>query len=74
MSPDLYLLTHSKFYLSNNMIAETCRALAYQGARLQIGPLAKLGSFKSTADNFLVKIVTISLASGPIRSLTSWYA
>jgi len=37
-------------------------------------PLAKLGRFKSTADNFLVYIVTISLASGPIRSLTSWYA
>jgi len=50
------------------------RTLAYQEVRLRIGPLAKLGRFKSTADNFLVYIVTSSLASGPIRSLTSWYA
>ncbi len=48
--------------------------LAYQEVRLRIGPLAKLGRFKSTADNFLVYIITISLASGPIRSLNSWYA
>jgi len=40
----------------------------------QIGPLAKLGCFKLTADNFLFYIVTISLASGLIQSLTSWYA
>ncbi len=50
------------------------RTLAYEEVRLQIGPLTKLGRFKSTADNFLVYIVTISLVSGPIRSLTSWYA
>jgi len=56
------------------LINVTWRTLAYQEVRLRIGPLAKLGRFKSTADNFLVYIVTISLASGPIRSLTSWYA
>jgi len=50
------------------------KTLAYQEVRLWNGPLAKLGSFKSTADNFLVYIVTISLASGPIQSHTSWYA
>ena len=37
-----------------------------------IGPLAKLGPRKSTAEKFLVYIVTIiRLASGPILSLTS---
>jgi len=51
------------------------RTLAYQEVRLRIGPLAKLGRFKYTLDNFLVYIIiTISLASGPIQSLTSWYA
>jgi len=50
------------------------RTLAYQEVRLRIGPLAKLGRFKSTVDNFLVYIITISLASGPIQSLNSWYA
>jgi len=50
------------------------RTLAYQEVGLRIGPLAKLGRFKSTADNFLVYIITISLASGLFRSLTSWYA
>ena len=49
------------------------RTVAYQGVRLRIGPLAKLGCFKSTAENFLVYFVTISLASGPILSLTPWY-
>ncbi len=44
------------------------------GVRLRIGLLAKLGCFKSAVDNFLVFITKISLASGPIRSLTSWYA
>jgi hypothetical protein len=52
----------------------TWRTVAYQEVRLRIGPLAKLGCFKSTAENFLVYFVTISLASGPILSLTSWYA
>jgi len=44
-------------------IGESWRALTYQEVRLRIGPLAKLGRFKSTADNFLVYIVTISFAS-----------
>ena len=51
----------------------TNEKLDYQEVRLRIGPLAKLGCFKSTAENFLVYFVTISLASGPILSLTSWY-
>ena len=51
----------------------TWRTVAYQEVRLRIGPLAKLGHFKSIAENFLIHIVTISLASGPIRGLTSWY-
>jgi len=51
------------------LLGSSWRTLAYQEVRLQIGPLAKQGCFKSTADNFLVYIVTISLASGPIRSL-----
>ncbi len=51
-----------------------CSHGAYQEVRLRIGPLAKLGRFKSTVDNFLIDIITISLASGPTRSLTSWYA
>jgi len=55
-------------------LVRSWRTLAYQEVRLRIGPLAKLGRFKSTANNFLVYIVTISLVSGPIRSLTSWYA
>jgi len=50
------------------------RTLANQEVRLRSGPLAKLGRFKSTADNFLVYITTISLVSGPIQSRTSWYA
>jgi hypothetical protein len=48
--------------------------LAYKEVRLWIGLLAKLGRFKSTVDNFLVYIITVSLASGPIQSLISWYA
>jgi len=48
--------------------------LPYQEVRLQIGPLAKLGLVKSTADNFLVYIVTISLAIGPwfTSKVLSW--
>jgi len=42
------------------------RTLAYQEVRPRIGPLAKLGCLESTAKNFLVYCVTISLASGPI--------
>jgi len=34
------------------------------GGKTHFGPLAKLGRFKSIADNFLVYIVTFSLASG----------
>jgi hypothetical protein len=56
------------------MMEQGERTSVYQEVRLPIGPLAKLGCFKSTADNFLVHIITISLESGPIRSLTSWYA
>jgi len=51
----------------------TWRTLAYQEVRLRI-PLAKLGRLKSSTENFLVYISAISLASGPIRSFTSWYA
>jgi len=47
-------------------LSQSWRTLAYQKVRLWIGPLAKLGRFKSTADNFLVYIVTISLSSGPV--------
>jgi len=47
------------------------RTLTYQEVRFWIGPLAKLGHLKSTAENFLVYIVTISLAGVPIRSLSS---
>ncbi len=50
------------------------RTLAYQEVRPRISPLAKLGCLESTAENILVYIVTISLASGPIQSVTSWYA
>jgi hypothetical protein len=39
-----------------------------------MGPLGKLGCFESTAEIFLVYIASISLASGPILSITSWYA
>jgi len=59
---------------SKSLSMSAWRTLAYQEVRLRIGPLAKLGRFKSTVDNFLVYIVTISLASGLIQSLTSWYA
>ncbi len=52
----------------------TWRTLAYQEVRFRIGPLAKLGRLKSTAENYPVYIVTISSSSGPIQSLTSWYA
>ncbi len=41
---------------------------------LQISPLGKLGHFESAAEIFLVFIASISLASGPILSITSWYA
>ncbi len=37
--------------------------------RLRIGPLSKLGRFKSTAKNFPVYFATLSLTSGPILSL-----
>jgi hypothetical protein len=39
---------------------------------LWIGPLGKLGRFESAAD-FFVYIALISLLSGPILSITSWY-
>ncbi len=50
------------------------RTLANQEVILQIGPLGKLGHFESAAEIFLVYIDSISLASGPILSITSWYA
>jgi hypothetical protein len=49
------------------------RTLANQKVILRIGPLGKLGHFESTAEIFLVYIASISLASGPILSITSWY-
>ena len=69
-------LSFWKLYWMEKSSSGAWRTLSYQEVRLWIGPLAKLGRFKSTADNILVYIVTISLASGPIRSLTScsWYA
>ncbi len=48
--------------------------LANQEVILRIGPLGKLSHFESTAEIFLVYIASISLASGPILSITSWYA
>ncbi len=45
-----------------------------QEGKLMIGPLGKLGRFKSTVENILVNIASISVASGPILSLTSWNA
>jgi len=39
------------------------RTLAYHEVSLRIGPLAKLGHLKSSAQNFLVYIVAISFAS-----------
>ncbi len=39
-----------------------------------MGPLAKLGCYKLTADVFFAYVVTNSLLSGQILSFTSWYA
>jgi hypothetical protein len=39
-----------------------------QEGRLRMGSLGKLGRFKSTAENFLVYIASISSASWPILS------
>jgi hypothetical protein len=50
------------------------RTLAYQEVILRIGPLGKLGHFELTAEIFFVYIASISLASGPILSITSWLA
>jgi hypothetical protein len=55
-------------------IGKAWRTLANQEVILRIGPLGKLGHFESTAEIFLVYIASISLASGPILSITSWYA
>jgi hypothetical protein len=64
----LYLCLGGKnFFILQNMefvfeiMANTC-----QEVRPRIGSLAKLGCLESTAENFLVYTVTISLASGPI--------
>ena len=46
----------------------------YQEVILRIGPLGKLGHFESAAEIFLVYIASISLASEPILSITSWFA
>ncbi len=51
----------------------TWRTLVNQEVILRIGPLGKLGHFESAAEIFLVYIASISLASGPILSITSWY-
>ncbi len=40
---------------------------------LRKGPLGKLGCFESTAEIFFVYIASISLESGPIQCITSWY-
>ncbi len=61
-------------YMLKLTCSKSWRTVAYQEVRLRIGPLVKLGCFKSTSEIFLVYFVTISLASGPILSLTSWYA
>ncbi len=47
---------------------------AYQEVilRIAIGPLGKLGRFEWTAEIFIY-IASISLASKPILSITSWY-
>ncbi len=50
------------------------RTLANQEVILRIGPLGKLGHFESAAEIFLVYIASISLESGPILRITSWYA
>ncbi len=57
-----------------NCYVTSWRTLANQEEILWIGPLGKLGRFESTAEIFLVYIASISLASGPILSITSWYA
>ncbi len=50
------------------------RTLAHQEVIIRICPLGKPGHFESTAEFFFVYIVSVSLASGPILSITSWYA
>jgi hypothetical protein len=60
--------------VSQFTVASLMENFSVPGGKTLDGPLAKLGRFKSTVDNFLVYNVTIRLASGPIRSLTSWYA
>ncbi len=50
------------------------RTLANQEVILRIGPIGKQGHFESAAEIFLVYIASISLASGTILSITSWYA
>jgi hypothetical protein len=50
------------------------RTLAYREEILRIGPLGKRGHFESTAEFFFVYSASISLASGPILSITSGFA
>jgi len=58
--------------VTHDLKIKPCRTLAYQEI-LRIGPHGKLGHFESTAE-FFVYIASISLASGPILSITSWFA
>ncbi len=48
------------------------RTLAYQEVLLRIDPLGRLGCFESIAE-FFVYNASISLVSGPILGITSWY-
>jgi hypothetical protein len=63
-----------KFPIFTLFFPEPWRTLANQEVILRIGPLGKLGHFESAAEIFLVYIASISLASGPILSITSWHA
>jgi hypothetical protein len=45
-----------------------------QEDRLRIGPLGKVGHFRSTSLNYLVYIASISSVIGPLLNLTSWNA
>jgi len=56
------------------MLLETWRTLVCQEVILRIGPLGKIGRFEATAEIFFIYIVSISLESGPILSITSWFA
>ncbi len=61
-------------YIHLERTATAWRTSAYQEVILRIGPLGKLGCFESTAEIVFVYNASISLVSGPILSITSWYA